>query len=68
VINMSFAGDANGVVALALRRVMARHAIVLAPAGNGGLTAPPAFPADAPGVIAVTAVDNQSQPYLRCRS
>jgi hypothetical protein len=63
VINMSFAGDANGVGALALRRAMARHAIVVAAAGNGGPTAPPAFPADEPGVIAVTAVDNHSQPY-----
>jgi hypothetical protein len=63
VINMSFAGDANAVVALALRRVMAQHAIVVAAAGNGGPTAPPTFPADEPGVIGVTAVDSRSQPY-----
>lgn len=63
VINMSFAGDANAVVALALRRVTAGHAIVVAAAGNGGPTAAPAFPADEPGVIGVTAVDNRSQPY-----
>jgi Subtilase family len=63
VINMSFAGDANAVVALALRRVTAGHAIVVAAAGNGGPTAPPTFPADEPGVIGVTAVDNRSQPY-----
>lgn len=63
VINMSFAGDANAVVALALRQVTAGHAIVVAAAGNSGPTAPPAFPADEPGVIAVTAVDNRSQPY-----
>jgi subtilisin family serine protease len=63
VINMSFAGDANAVVALALRRVTAGRAIVVAAAGNGGPTAPPTFPADEPGVIGVTAVDNRSQPY-----
>ena len=63
VINMSFAGDANAVVALALRRVTAGHAVVVAAAGNGGPTAPPAFPADEPGVIGVTAVDSHSQPY-----
>jgi hypothetical protein len=63
VINMSFAGDANAIVALALRRVIAAHAIVVAAAGNGGPSAPPAFPADEPGVIGVTAVDNHSQPY-----
>jgi hypothetical protein len=63
VINMSFAGDANVVVALALRRVVADHVIVVAAAGNGGPAAPPAFPADEPGVIGVTAVDNRSRPY-----
>jgi subtilase family protein len=63
VINMSFAGDANAVVALALQRVIADHAIVVAAAGNGGPAAPPAFPADEPGVIGVTAVDNHSQSY-----
>ena len=63
VINMSFAGDANAVVALALRRVLAAHAIVVAAAGNGGPSAPPAFPAAEPGVIGVTAVDNHSQSY-----
>jgi len=63
VINMSFAGDANAIISLALRRVIAAHAIVVAAAGNGGPTAPPAFPADQPGVIGVTAVDNHSQSY-----
>jgi hypothetical protein len=63
VINMSFAGDANAVVALALQRVTTDHAIVVAAAGNNGPAAPPAFPANEPGVIGVTAVDNHSQPY-----
>ena len=63
VINMSFAGNPNAVVALALRRVIAGHAIVVAAAGNGGPNAPPAFPAAEPGVIAVTAVDSRAQPY-----
>jgi len=62
-INMSFTGDANDVLALALKRAVAGHAILVAAAGNGGPTAPPAFPADAPGVIGVTAVDGDSQPY-----
>jgi hypothetical protein len=63
VINMSFAGDANAVVALALQRVTAGRTIVVAAAGNSGPTAPPAFPAGEPGVIGVTAVDNRAQPY-----
>jgi minor extracellular protease Epr len=63
VINMSFAGNPNAVVALALRQATAGHAIVVAAAGNSGPTAPPAFPANEPGVIGVTAVDIHSQPY-----
>jgi hypothetical protein len=63
VINMSFAGDANAVVALALRQVTGGRAVVVAAAGNSGPTAPPAFPASEPGVIGVTAVDHRSQPY-----
>ena len=63
VINMSFAGDTNAVVALALQRATAGRVIVVAAAGNGGPAAPPAFPADELDVIGVTAVDNRSQPY-----
>jgi hypothetical protein len=63
VINMSFAGAPNAVVALALRQVTSRHAIVVAAAGNSGPTQPPAFPASEPGVIGVTAVDVHWQPY-----
>jgi subtilisin family serine protease len=50
VINMSFAGDSNTLVALALRMIDGR-AIVVAAVGNEGPTAPPAFPAAEPGVI-----------------
>jgi subtilase family protein len=63
VINMSFAGGANAVVALALRRVISGRAIVVAAVGNEGPAAPPAFPASEPGVIGVTAVDNHREPY-----
>ncbi len=63
VINMSFAGDANALVSLALQRVTAGRAIVIAAAGNGGAQAPPTFPAAEPGVIGVTAIDSRSQPY-----
>jgi hypothetical protein len=65
VINMSFAGDANAVVALALRQVTAGRAVVVAAAGNDGPATAPAFPANEPGVIGVTAVDNQSEPYAQ---
>jgi hypothetical protein len=63
VINMSFAGAPNAVVALALRQVTSRHGIVVAAGGNSGPAAPPAFPASEPGVIGVTAIDVHWQPY-----
>lgn len=65
VINLSLAGDANRLVAFALRRATAQRSIVVAAAGNGGPAAAPAFPASEPSVIAVTAVDSRSQPYAR---
>jgi len=63
VINMSFSGDANVLISLALHRVTAGRAIVVAAVGNSGAQAPPTFPAAEPGVIGVTAIDSRSQPY-----
>jgi len=52
VINMSFAGERNAVVALALRNAVARRVIAVAAAGNGGRRAgrpfPPPRPASSP--------------------
>jgi subtilisin family serine protease len=62
-INMSFAGDTNAVVRVALQQVIKNHTAVVAAAGNNGPSAPPAFPANEHGVIGVTAVDSHSQPY-----
>jgi subtilisin family serine protease len=63
VINLSLAGDANALVALAVRRASAARAVLVAAAGNGGPGAPPAFPAAEPDVIGVTAVDSRMRPY-----
>src|SRR5262249_59650039 len=63
VINVSVGGDPNALVSLALQRVTAGRAIVVAAAGNSGAQAPPSFPAAEPGVIGVTAIDSRSQPY-----
>jgi len=68
VINMSFSGDANSLMSLALQRAAAGGAIVVAAVGNNGPAAPPAFPAAVPGVIGVTAVDSRSQPYADANS
>jgi Subtilase family len=63
VINLSLAGDANALVAYALRRAAERGIVVVAAAGNGGPAAAAAFPASEPSVIGVTALDSRSQPY-----
>ena len=63
VINLSLVGDANELVGLAVRHLVAQGVVLVAAAGNGGPGAPPAFPAAEPGVIGVTAVDSASQIY-----
>ena len=40
-----------------------RNAVIVAAAGNGGSSAPPAYPAAYPGVIAVTAIDASDKRY-----
>lgn len=63
VINISLAGPSNAILdALVKRATQSGHAIVAA-AGNGGPTAPPAYPAAVPGVVAVTAVDANLRIY-----
>jgi len=63
VINVSLAGPRNAVLDALVRRVIARGAVVVAAAGNGGPAAPPAYPAALPDVIAVTAVDASQRIY-----
>ena len=57
VLNMSFAGGEDRLLAAALDALEAAGAVLVAAAGNGGPGAAPAFPASHPAVIAVTAVD-----------
>ena len=63
VINISLAGDSNVLLERAVQQTLARGHVLVAAAGNGGATAPPAYPAAWPDVIAVTAVDTQSRIY-----
>ncbi len=65
VVNISIEGPENQVLAHVIRRAIARDVVIVAAAGNGGPAAPPAYPAAYPGVIAVTAVDEQGQVYRR---
>lgn len=62
-VNMSLAGPRNVVLDRLIRDALARGHQVVAAAGNGGPTAPPAYPAAVPGVVAVTAVDRDLRIY-----
>jgi hypothetical protein len=65
VVNAALAGPANGVLELAVARVLRLGIPVVAAAGNAGPEAPPAYPAAYPGVLAVTAVDRTLAVYPR---
>ena len=57
VVNMSLVGPPNLALGAAVRAVQARGIVLVAPVGNDGPAAPPAYPASYPGVVAVTGVD-----------
>ena len=63
VVNVSLTGPNNKLLHEVIKRLSARNVTVVAAAGNGGPSAPPAFPAAYPEAIAVTAVDNLLRPY-----
>ncbi len=63
VVNISLAGPRNAILDRLIERATSRGMVVVAAAGNGGPTAPPAYPAALGPVVAVTAVDNQSRIY-----
>ena len=57
VVNMSLSGPRNAILDKLIERTSAKGTIIVAAAGNGGPTAPPAYPAALPSVVAITAVD-----------
>jgi subtilisin family serine protease len=57
VINMSFAGPADPMLQLALKKAYEKGVVLVAAAGNAGPKSPPLYPAADPHVIAVTATD-----------
>ena len=65
VVNISLSGAANSLLDIAAQRAAAKGAVLVAAAGNGGPGAAPAYPAALPGVIAVTAVDQEGRVYAR---
>jgi hypothetical protein len=62
VVAMSLVGPPNPLLARAIGQLRALGIAIVAPVGNDGPAAPPAFPASYPGVIAVTAVDGRNRP------
>ncbi len=63
VINMSFAGPEDPLLAEMLAAAARRGIALIAAAGNDGPRSPPLYPAADPNVIAVSAVDEQENPY-----
>jgi subtilisin family serine protease len=55
VINMSFAGPHDPLLALAIKRAHDKGVVLIAASGNAGAKSPPLYPAADPHVIAVTA-------------
>lgn len=57
VINMSFAGARDPVIARSLAQARRKGIVLVAAAGNAGPDSPPLYPAADPNVIAVSATD-----------
>ena len=65
VMNLSLSGPPNEVLQKAIEAAQAKGIVVVAAAGNNGPGAEPSYPAAYPGVIAVTAVDQNLNVYRR---
>ncbi|MBR1202303.1 MULTISPECIES: S8 family serine peptidase [unclassified Bradyrhizobium] len=57
IVNMSFAGPQDALVARAVAAAAARDIVLVAAAGNAGPKSPPLYPAANPDVIAVGGID-----------
>ncbi len=64
LINLSFSGDANGALGNLLNAAARRGAVMIAASGNNGQNIA-TYPAGAPEVIAVSAVDANGRLYRR---
>jgi hypothetical protein len=64
VVTISLVGPSNPVLARAIAAAQRRGVVIVAPVGNDGPAAPPAFPASYPGVVAVTAVDGKRRALI----
>jgi subtilisin family serine protease len=65
IVNMSFSGPEDRLIAEAIDRMSAKGIVFVAAAGNNGPGAPAAFPAAYANVVAVTAVDSRMKSYIK---
>lgn len=63
VVNMSLSGPRNAILDRLVTQAVGRGTLIVAAAGNGGPSAPPAYPAALRPVVAVTAVDANKRVY-----
>ncbi|MGA7789479.1 MAG: S8 family serine peptidase, partial [Xanthobacteraceae bacterium] len=63
IINMSFAGPADPMLARLLAAAFAKGIVLIAAAGNAGPQSEPLYPAADPDVIAVTATDDHDHVF-----
>ncbi len=61
IVNMSFAGPKDALIARALGALAARGVVLVAAAGNAGPKSPPLYPGADANVIAVSATDAQDR-------
>lgn len=64
VVNISLVGPPNLVLQATVARMTAAGEVLVAPVGNDGPAAPPAYPAAYPGVVAAIPVDARQQLLL----
>jgi subtilisin family serine protease len=65
VMNMSLSGPANAMLQKAIEAAQAKGIVIVAAAGQNGAGGEPPYPAAYPGVVAVTAVDQELNVYRR---
>lgn len=64
VISISLVGPSNPLLGQAVAAARRRGTLIVAPVGNDGPAAPPAYPASYPGVVAVTGVDGGNRALI----
>jgi hypothetical protein len=64
VVSISLVGPRNVALAAGIAAVQRKGIVVVAPVGNDGPAAPPAYPASYPGVLAITGVDGHDRALI----